>query len=317
MLGGREARYAGFNRALDAKRPIGSLIKPFVYAAALEQPDTFHLASLIDDSPVTLELPNGDIWSPENFTKRSSGPVTLLDGLTHSLNQASVNLGLQVGVNQVVESLKRFEIKKDIAPLPSVLLGAVDLSAVEVAALYQNFASSGFNTPLRTIREVQDRDGQLLQRYQLNVDQRLDSATMHQMNYALQNVMRRGTGRRAYRHIPRDIAIAGKSGTSNGQRDSWFAGYDSTHNLVVWLGKDNNTQTPLSGSRGALEVWSEILLSLKPKSLNFYQPESINYSSVNPGTGTLAPDHCPGAIKLPFHVGFEPDQSSTQAARCR
>jgi len=234
ILGGREARYAGFNRALDAKRSIGSLIKPFIYAAALQEPARFNLATLIDDEPQIITLANGDTWSPDNFTQTSRGPVLLLDALTHSLNQATVDLGLKVGLDKIVSSLESYDPSRDIAPLPSLLLGSLELSTIEVASLYQSLAASGFNTPLRAIREVQASDGELLQRYPLKIQQQLDDATMHQLNYALQNVMRAGTGRRAYRYLPQDVAIAGKSGTSNEYRDSWFAGYDAAHNVTYF-----------------------------------------------------------------------------------
>ncbi len=306
MLGGREARYAGFNRALDANRQVGSLLKPFVFATALSQPNTFNLSSLINDEPIYLEQPNGEVWSPANFTDESRGPVMMLDALTHSLNQASVNLGLELGIENVVAALKRYHLTKDIEPLPSLLLGAIDLSVIDVAALYQTLAASGFNTPLRAIREVQASDGQLLQRYPFNVQQRLDSATSHQINYALQNVMRAGTGRRAYRYIPGNIALAGKSGTSNELRDSWFAGYDGKHSVVVWMGHDDNTATPVTGSKGALEVWARTMANLDATSLRFNAPPSITYASVNPVTGQRTAADCPGALQLPFHQNYVP-----------
>lgn len=306
VVGGREARYAGFNRALDAKRQIGSLIKPFLYATALEQPHRFNLASAINDSPVFLEQQNGDIWSPANFSGESLGPVMMLDALTYSLNQASVDLGLNIGVENFVTALKRYNLEQDITPLDSVLLGAIDLSVIDVAQLYQSFASAGFNTPLRAIREVQASDGQMLQRYQLKVQQRLDNPTTHQLNYALQNVMRSGTGRRAYRYIPNNIAVAGKSGTSNEQRDSWFAGYDGQYSVVVWMGHDDNSPSPVTGSRGALEVWARTLSNLGPTSLRFSAPSTISYAAINTATGKRTATHCPGALQLPFHRDYVP-----------
>ena len=312
ILGGREARYAGFNRALDAQRQIGSLIKPFVYTAALEQPSKYSLSTLIDDSPIEHELPNGDIWSPSNYSRESRGPVMLMDALSHSLNQASVNLGLDIGIDNIVRSLERYELDQTFEPLPSLLLGATDLSVIDVATLQQNLASSGFNTPLRAIREVQASDGQLLQRYQLKIKQTVDSATNHQLNYALQHVMRAGTGRRAYRYIPVDVAIAGKSGTSNEQRDSWFAGYDGSHSVVVWMGHDDNTPTPVTGSSGALEVWARTIANLGPRSVRFSAPASVSYVSINPYNGVRTAADCPGTVKLPFHSDFVP-QGNPQA----
>ena len=310
VIGGRQARFAGFNRALDANRQIGSLLKPFIYTTALEQPDKFNLASLIDDSPVFLEQENGEIWSPENYSGGSFGPVMLLDALTYSLNQASVNLGLEIGVEEFVDSLKRYDLTKEIKPLPSLLLGAIELSVIDVASLYQTLASSGFNTPLRAIREVQASDGQLLQRYQLKVEQRLDDATTHQINYALQNIMRAGTGKRAYRHIAPDVALAGKSGTSNEQRDSWFAGYDGKHSVVVWMGHDDNTPTPVTGSRGALEMWAHAMKNLDASSLRFNSPASIRYANIIPATGKRTRADCPGSVRLPFHRDHEPDSNA-------
>lgn len=306
VVGGKEARFAGFNRALDANRQIGSLLKPFIYAAALEQPDKFNLATMIDDAPVFYEQQNGEVWSPENYTRESLGPVMMLDALTHSLNQASVNLGLEVGLENFVESLNRYQLDKDISPLPSLLLGALELSVMDVAALYQSLASSGFSTPLRAIREVQASDGQLLQRYQLRLEQRLDDATAHQIIYALQHVMRAGTGRRAYRYISPDVAVAGKTGTSNEQRDSWFAGFDGRHSIVVWMGHDDNSSTPVTGSKGALEIWARAITNLGASSLYFSAPPSINYANINPVTGQRTIANCPGTIRLPFHNGFAP-----------
>ncbi len=319
VLGGREARYAGFNRAIDANRHIGSLIKPFVFAEALAQPELFNLASIIYDLPVSLEQPNGDIWSPNNFSGESLGPVMMLDALTHSLNQASVNLGLELGVENIVTALKQYNLTKEIKPLPSLLLGAVELSVVDVAALYQSLASSGFNTPLRAIREVQASDGQLLQRYPFKVQQRLDSATNHQLNYALQNVMRAGTGRRAYRYLPGDVAVAGKSGTSNEQRDSWFAGYDGQHSIVVWVGHDDNTPTPVTGSRGALEVWARAMANLNATSLRFSAPSSVDYVSINTTTGERTASDCRDALQLPFHRDFVPqgNPEALLSSRCK
>ncbi len=312
IVGGREARFAGFNRALDARRQVGSLIKPFIYAAALAEPEKFNLSTFIDDAPVFYEQQNGEIWSPANYTRESLGPVMMLDALTHSLNQASVNLGLEVGIEEVVAALSRYKLTNQIDPLPSLLLGALELSVVDVALLYQSFAASGFNTPLRAIREVQASDGQLLQRYQFRLEQRLDDATTHQIIYALQHVMRAGTGRRAYRYITPDIALAGKTGTSNEQRDSWFAGYDGRHSIVVWMGHDDNTPTQVTGSKGALEIWARAIANLGASSLRFNAPPSITYANINPATGDRTTAGCAGSVRLPFHRNYEPPGDASE-----
>ncbi len=306
VVGGREARYAGFNRALDAKRQIGSLLKPFIYLTALEQPELYNLATPVDDSPVFLEQLDGSIWAPSNYSGETHGAVSLINALTSSYNLAAVNTGLNVGIDNVINTLNRLELNTEFRELPSLLLGAVDLTVTDVASLYQTLAAGGFNTPLRAIREIQALDGELLQRYPLRGTQKIDPANMHILNYALQNVMRAGTGRRAYRYINPDIALAGKSGTSNDQRDSWFAGYGGDYAGVVWMGHDDNTPTEITGSRGALEVWARTFAKINANSLRFSAPDTITYVPINTITGSRIDDTCPQATYLPFHNEFIP-----------
>ncbi len=307
LLGGKQARYAGFNRALDASRHVGSLIKPFVYLTALEQPDRYNLATLVDDSPVFLEQPDGTIWAPSNFNGDTRGPIPLINALTRSYNLAAVNTGLNIGVENVTNTLQRLNLQKEIPELPSLLLGAVDLTVVDVATLYQTLAAGGFTTPLRAIREIQALDGELLQRYPLSGSQTIDPANMHILNYALQNVMRQGTGRRAYRYNDRAVALAGKSGTSNDQRDSWFAGYGGDYSGVVWMGHDDNTPTEITGSRGALEFWARIFAKINTTSLRFNAPANVRYAPVNMLTGNRIEETCSNATLLPFHQNYIPE----------
>lgn len=307
MLGGKQARYAGFNRALDASRHIGSLLKPFVYLTALEQPEKYNLTTLVDDSPVFLEQQDGTIWAPSNYNGDAQGPVPLLHALTRSFNLAAVNTGLDIGLENVINTLNRLNLNKEITPLPSLLLGALDLTVVDVAGLYQTLATGGFTTPLRAIREIQALDGELLQRYPLRGSQKIDSTDMHIINYALQNVMRAGTGIRTYRYISPDIALAGKSGTSNDQRDGWFAGYGGDYAGVVWMGHDDNTPTEITGSRGALEIWARAFAKINTTSLRFNAPANIRYAPVNTTSGNRIKETCKEAVFLPFHRNYVPD----------
>ncbi len=319
LLGGREARYAGFNRALDAARPIGSLMKPFVYLTALLQPQNYSLVTPVDDSAIFLDQPDGSIWAPANFTGISHGQVPLITALTQSYNQAAVNTGLTLGVERISALLTRLNPSITPGELPSLLLGALDLSVVDTAELYQTLASSGFTTPLRVIREIQAVDGTLLQRYPLGGKQTIDQATMHILNYALQNVMRQGTGRRAYRYLDPSLAVAGKSGTSNDQRDSWFAGYSGDYASVVWMGNDDNTPTELTGSRGALEVWSRTFQKISTTGLRFNAPPSVEYAAVHPDTGVRVDEGCRGSRRLPFHRDHVPpiEARALLESRCR
>lgn len=261
MVGGREVAADGFNRALDAKRPVGSLIKPFVYLTSLQSGE-YSLASTIDDEPIDVTMDNGQNWSPENFTLESHGRVSLLQALAASYNQATVRLGLQTGVEALVDTLDAFGIDPRPPAYPSLLLGAVDLAPFDVAALYSTLANDGFRTPLTAVRSVVDTAGQPLTRTRLEVEQVADPNAVHQLNLGLVEAMQRGTGRTSANYLPKDLLVAGKTGTSDEYRDSWFAGFSGDHLAVVWLGRDDNEPTGLTGAAGALSVWAPLLAEM-------------------------------------------------------
>ncbi|TNF03229.1 MAG: penicillin-binding protein 1B [Gammaproteobacteria bacterium] len=311
MAGDRQAGYAGFNRALDAKRQIGSTVKPAVYLAALERPSQYTLATLIDDSPIAVEAADGDVWEPRNFGRESHGPVPLYEALGQSYNQAAARLGLELGVDKVVDSVKRLGYEGHLPALPSLMLGAVSMSPVEVAQLYHTIAANGFYTPLRAIDSVFTSANTPLQRYPFESEQRFDPRAMHLLHYAMQVVLREGTGKSAYRRLPESLVLAGKTGTTNDQRDSWFAGFSGNYLSVVWLGRDDNGKTPLTGGTGALQLWTDIMASLDNRSMVFNQPDGVSYYWVEPDSGLLSREGCAGARYLPFIDGSEPRQQSS------
>lgn len=311
MAGDRQAGYAGFNRALDARRQIGSTVKPAVYLAALERPSQYTLASLIDDSPLAVKAKDGDVWEPRNFGRESHGPVPLYEALGQSYNQAAARLGLELGVDKVVDALQRMGYEGHLPPLPSLMLGAVSMSPVEVAQLYHTIAANGFYTPLRAIDSVFTSTNTPLQRYPFESEQRFDPRAMHLLHYAMQVVLREGTGKSAYRRLPESLVLAGKTGTTNDQRDSWFAGFSGNYLSVVWLGRDDNGKTPLTGGTGALQLWTDIMASLDNRSMVFNQPDGVSYYWVEPASGLLSREGCSGARYLPFIDGSEPRQRSS------
>ena len=298
VVGGRNPRYKGFNRALDAYRPVGSLMKPAVYLAALEKGYT--LASMLDDDDVEIELPNGDVWQPQNFDNKSHGQIPLRTALSHSYNQATARLAMDVGVGAIVDVTHRLGVDKKLPAVPSLSLGAVSLSPLEVANMYQTFAGDGFNIPLRTIRSVLDGQGQPLQRYAIEVEKRFDSGDVFVLNNALQDAVRQGTGKSAYWVLPKSLEVAGKTGTSDDQRDSWFAGFSGNYLGVVWLGYDDNDPTPLTGASGALKVWANTLATLPAKSLDVGQPANVEWVWVDPARNALSQSHCDGSIFVPM-----------------
>lgn len=307
IIGGRNTRYQGFNRALDAVRPIGSLVKPAVYLTALEHGYT--LISKLDDSPYSLTLDNGQIWRPQNFDHQSHGTVPLHEAMAHSYNQSTARLGMQLGLDKVINTLKRLGVKRPLKAYPSLLLGAQGLAPIEVATMYQTIAANGFQMPLRSIRLVTDNKGQELSRYPFQLKQTVSSNTIHLLQYILQEVARLGTARSIYWTLPKDINVAGKTGTSNDQRDSWFAGFTGNRLAVVWVGKDDNTPLPFTGSGGALRVWTAYMAQENLESFTAVAPEGIEYLWIDPQSGELSAETCPDAQQIPFLLGTGPTLS--------
>ena len=297
VVGDRQADFAGFNRALDARRPIGSLVKPAVYLAAL-QSGRYHLASPVDDEPLTVALDNGDTWSPQNYSGETHGTVTLLRALAESFNLATVRLGMAVGPVQVADTLTAMGGPADIRPYPSLLLGAVEMTPLEVAQVYGTLANGGFRTPLRAVRSVVNADGEPLQRFPIAIEQIADPDTVYQLNQALVQVLRRGTGRSVRGKIPADLVAAGKTGTSDEYRDSWFAGFTGAHVMVVWLGYDDNRPTGLTGATGALQIWAAIMNELDSASYSPLPPAGLENLWVDYATGLMARPACADVVEL-------------------
>ena len=307
VVGGREVRLAGFNRALDAQRPIGSLVKPAVYLTALEYPGRYTLATLLNDrTPLVYSDGRGKKWSPSNYDKRYHGEVLLQEALAHSYNVPTARLGLDLGVMEVVKTLQRLGIEKDPQPYPSLLLGSLDLSPFEVTQMYETFASGGFRIPLRAIREVTTAEGEPLQRYPLRVEKAIEPGPAYLITKAMQRVVESGTASAMKQLIPSELGIAGKTGTTDDYRDSWFAGFSGNVVAVVWIGRDDNQPTGLSGSSGALRVWMEIMKNLHLEPVALAPPSQIEYVPIDPRSGLLADGNCRGRRSIPFLAGSAP-----------
>lgn len=309
LTGNRRAGFVGFNRAVDARRQVGSTIKPAVYLAALSQPQRYTLGTLIDDSPLSIRS-GGQLWEPRNYSRESHGLVPLYQALGNSYNQATARLGIDVGLDRVAATLRALGFEGPLDEVPAMLLGSVEMSPLEVATMYHTIAAEGFYSPLRTIQAVYTAEHEPLRRYPFNTEQRFSPALMHLLNYGLQVVMREGTGRGAYRRLPESVTLAGKTGTTNDQRDSWFAGFADNYVGVVWLGRDDNGKTPFTGSSGALQVWADMMAGLNVGSVPFAQPEGVEYYWVEPATQSLSREGCQGSRYLPYIPGSEPKRRS-------
>ena len=310
IIGGRKPRFAGFNRALDAIRPIGSLVKPAVYLAALERSKKYNLLTLIQDVPVSLTSGNGTVWSPNNFDGIAHGDIPLGLALAESHNLATVNLGLDIGINRVIRTLKSAGIRREIKPYPSLFLGALSLSPLEVTQFYQTIAAGGFKSPLRAIRVVADADGKPLSRYSLSVEMVVDPGATYLLNSVLQKAVESGTGRSLKPLISSRLNVAGKTGTTDDFRDSWFAGFTGSHVAVVWVGQDNNQPTGLTGATGAMQIWGDIIDRLSSAPFNPVMPDSVELFRLDKNDHLLADESCDEVIEVPFIRGSEPSQAS-------
>jgi penicillin-binding protein 1B len=306
LIGSRQPRFAGFNRALDALRPIGSLIKPAVYLTALERPSQFTLTSLLQDQPFSIKGQDGQVWSPQNYDRKAHGTIYLYQGLANSYNLSTAKLGLELGVPNVLKTLERLGVERKWPAYPSMLLGAGALTPMEVADMYQTLANGGFNTPLRGIRSVLTAEGEPLKRYPYQIQQRFDAGAIYLLQNAMQRTMSEGTGRSVYSQLPRSLNLAGKTGTSNDSRDSWFAGFSQDLLAVVWLGRDDNGPTPLTGATGALQVWTDFMRKADPLPLDMPLPDNVVQAWVDAHSGQGSDPSCPNAVQMPYIRGSEP-----------
>ena len=306
MVGDRNPGYAGFNRAIEAYRPVGSLLKPAVYLTALERPDSYTLTTPVNDVSIPISNGKGGFWEPQNYDRKSHGQVPMYEALAKSYNQATANLGMELGLNSVLKTLQKLGIEQKLPAYPSVLLGAVPLAPIDIANMYQTIASGGYRMPVRAIDAVMDRRGQSLKRYSLSVEQVIDPEPMALLRHALSIAMKEGTGRRAYQSISPDITLGGKTGTTNDQRDSWFAGYSGNLMAVSWLGYDDNSPTRLTGGSGALRVWSHFMSRVPISPVEPLTGSNLEYAWVDPLSNSRSHEFCEGARQFAYIRGSVP-----------
>jgi penicillin-binding protein 1B len=311
LRGSRDPDATGFNRALDAVRQIGSLYKPVVYLTALENPGQFTLATPLQDTAVRIKIQGGPAWKPQNYDDREHGTVLLYQALAHSYNLATVRLGMNLGIAHTVKTLHNLGVDRKLEMVPSLLLGTAALTPFEVTKMYQTLAADGFVMPLRSIHAVVSPEGKTLRRYGLNPKQTLDPTAVFLTNTALQAVMREGTGRPALSTLPASFAAAGKTGTTNDLRDSWFAGFTGDYLGVVWVGRDDNQPARLTGARGALRIWAAAMRKASNEPLRMDAPDQLEWAWIDRSTGARSVESCPNAEKLPFAPRSAPSGAVT------
>ena len=293
MVGGAEPQFAGYNRAMQARRSIGSLAKPATYLTALSQPNQYRLNTWIADAPISLRQPNGQVWSPQNDDKQFSGQVMLVDALTRSMNVPTVNLGMSLGLPAIVDTWQKLGISRDqLNPVPAMILGALNLTPIEVAQAFQTIASGGNRAQLSALRSVIAEDGSVLYQSFPQAERAVPAQAAYMTLWTMQQVVQRGTGRQLGAKYP-GLHLAGKTGTTNNNVDTWFAGIDGREVVITWVGRDNNQPTKLYGASGAMSIYQRYLANQSPVPLNLVAPEDIVDMGVD-GSGNFV---CGGGMR--------------------
>ena len=307
LVGDRQVDFPGFNRAIMAQRPIGSLIKPLLLYSLLEGGLT--LASIVEDKRIQIRQSNGKIWEPRNYDKKLHGAMSLYQAFVKSYNLPFVHLGINGGLEVLVKNLERINLLKHDVIYPSLLLGTTSMSAFEVAQMFQVIANNGYFTPLTTIRRVSDQRNKTLNRIPLASYKLFDQARIIQVQRALIGVSEEGTAKYLKSRFG-NYTLAGKTGTTDDMRDSWFSGFSQRLLTVVWLGNDDNTPINLSGSSGALRVWAEIMQRIKIGPFKITRDDTLEWHPVNRFDGGITQQNCASSVLLPFIASQVPGKRS-------
>lgn len=312
FIGGRSYNQSQFNRAVSARRQIGSTFKPFVYLAAFEKAadegaGDITPATLVYDEPTTWSYDNQE-WSPRNYDGEYDGAITLRRALAMSRNIAAVKVAEQTGYDRVVSLWKKTKIGEpdQVKPYPSVALGVVELTPLEVAEAYTVFTGQGRLRKLRTLISV--TSGEDTAKAKVEPGPVVASpAAAYLVTHMLRSVLNEGTGASA-RANGFTVDAAGKSGTTNDLRDAWFVGFTPELLTVVWVGLDDNQPLGLSGSQAALPIWTAFMkhaLAGRGGS-SFEAPEGVSFIEIDRDTGKLATPTCPRVTSEAFLSGTEP-----------
>jgi penicillin-binding protein 1B len=312
LVGGRNYDFSQFNRALNARRQIGSLIKPFVYATAFEpslSQQNITEATLVSDTriPPMKQFRN---WSPRNYEDVYHGTVTVREALEQSMNSASVRIGLASGIGSVVRTAHTLGVQSDIPDNPAMLLGAIGIPPIEMADAYSTIARIGSRLPLRTIRFVNDDHGnQVSAGDVVQPVQVFPARDMYVLVDVMKGVLDRGTAARA-RSMGFKLIAAGKTGTTNDKRDAWFIGFTPKTLALTWVGFDDNAPIELSGSEGAVPIWTKYMNgeTAGQPNVDFATPGGISFASIDETSGGLSTDLCPPnvVIQEAFKDGTQP-----------
>lgn len=298
IIGDKKSGYAGFNRALKAKRPIGSLIKPAIYISALERYQEYQLATLLEDKAAKFEADNGDIWRPKNYNGKFSGQASLLDSLVKSLNVPTVNLGMALGLSTIADVVHLLGYDQDITLRPSMLLGSINMSPYQINQFYLPLSNQGYAIESHAVERIVSAQGETYYQHLANDSAYFSEQASYLMNFALMQVAEKGTAKSLTWRL-KNAKVAGKTGTTNDQRDSWYVGYDQHHLITTWLGRDDNKATEFTGSSGALTLYAAFMNQFGVTNIRPQKPLGVEPTEFEAKTGYAVALECPSNYTLP------------------
>ena len=310
IVGGRSGHIGMFNRALDAYRPIGSLMKPLVYLSALERDKAWTLATHLQDEPFSVTTKK-ESWQPKNFDRDYLGEITILEALAQSRNIPTVRLGMDLGLVRVTQLLRKFGIEVSQPVYPSLLLGTTELSPLAVSQIYQILANSGYKVGLRTVATIGRNTATAERPASFQAEAVLPSEYVQLVLFAMQEVVANGTARALSSTFEPKLKLAGKTGTTNDFRDSWFVGMSGNLLAVVWLGYDDNRSTGLTGASGALKVWASLMNKLDLRPLSIDSSSQLEFHMIDLDSGLIAGNACKNVKRMPFIRGSAPKQTAS------
>jgi len=312
LVGGRNYDINQFNRALNSKRLVGSLFKPFVYLTAFEPSlsgKNITPATLVSDTRFVYKRRFSADWSPRNYDDKYYGTVTVQEALEHSLNSASVRIGLACGLEPIFKTAKTLGVTQDFESNPAVLLGAVGIPPIEMADAYSTMARLGSRVPLRAIRFVTDDRGKQLTSDDVQAVQVFPARDMSVLVNVMKGPIERGTAA-IVRSMGFKKIAAGKTGTTNDKRDAWFIGFTPQTLALTWVGFDDNTPTGLAGGDAAAPIWTRYMLATVPgqPNVDFGSPPGISFAAIDETSGGLASPNCPAnvVVTTAFKDGTQP-----------
>ena len=305
-VGGRDFRESQFDRAGSARRQAGSAFKPLVYATAFER-GVATPATLLEDGPLTLQS-GGRSWTPMNDDDQFHGWVTARTAVEQSYNLPTIRLALATGLPAIVDTAKALGLAANLKPVPSIAIGSFEVAPVELVTAYAAFANNGVRVTARLLEGVLTADGAALVSTEPGAGQKvLSPQSAFLVTTLLQGVVDYGTAR-SMRSQGLADPVAGKTGTSNNRRDNWFVGYTPERATVVWVGFDDDSPTPFSGSKAALPLWTKFMLAVRPAAgySRFTAPDGIRVVLIDPVSGELATERCPEVLSEAFPSGRLP-----------